>query len=171
MADVNVLVLRTAGTNCDREAIYAFASAGGKVQPVHINRVLGNPKLLKDFQILVLPGGFSYGDDIAAGKILANQLLHHLADQLREFVDAGKLIIGICNGFQVLVKTGLLPGDLGKDLPAGGNGQIFTHPFGTVRRAYYVQFLDSEVTGHEEICVVSIVINCNLRDSSCPTCL
>ncbi|NIA06618.1 MAG: phosphoribosylformylglycinamidine synthase I [Actinobacteria bacterium] len=126
MADVNVLVLRTAGTNCDRETIYAFASAGGKVQALHINRVLGNPKLLQDFQILALPGGFSYGDDIAAGKILANQLLHHLADQLHEFVEAGKLIIGICNGFQVLVKTGLLPGNLGQDLPVGGNGQIVT---------------------------------------------
>ena len=126
MADVNVLVLRTAGTNCDRETIYAFASASGKVQPVHINRVLENPKLLQDFQILALPGGFSYGDDIAAGKILANQLLHHLADHLREFVDAGKLIIGICNGFQVLVKTGLLPGDLGKKAGASGNGQAIT---------------------------------------------
>ena len=112
MADVNVLVLRAAGTNCDREAVYAFELAGAKVRALHINRILDEPKLLGKFQILVLPGGFSYGDDIAAGKILANQLLHHLADYLREFVEAGKLIIGICNGFQVLVKAGLLPGDL-----------------------------------------------------------
>ena len=126
MADVNVLVLRTAGTNCDREAIYAFELAGARVQPVHINRVLANPAILKDFQILTLPGGFSYGDDIAAGKILANQLLHHLAENLREFVDADKLIIGICNGFQVLVKTGLLPGDLGNEAGTSGNGQTVT---------------------------------------------
>ena len=126
MAGVNVLVLRAAGTNCDREAIYAFESARAKVRAVHINRVLSEPKLLVDFQILALPGGFSYGDDIAAGKILANQLLHHLADQLREFVEAGKLIIGICNGFQVLVKTGLLPGDLGKNVAASGNAQTVT---------------------------------------------
>ena len=126
MADVNVLVLRAAGTNCDREAIYAFELAGAKVRALHINRILAEPKLLRDFQILALPGGFSYGDDIAAGKILANQLLHHLAEQLREFVGASKLVIGICNGFQVLVKTGLLPGDLGKNFPALANGQVVT---------------------------------------------
>ena len=111
MANVNVLVLRAAGTNCDRECVHAFELAGAKVQSLHVNRVLENPGLLSRFQILALPGGFSYGDDIAAGKILANQLLHHLAGPLHDFVEADKLIIGICNGFQVLVKTHLLPGD------------------------------------------------------------
>ena len=70
-----------------------------------------NAALLDDFQILAIPGGFSYGDDIAAGRILANQIIHHLGDALREFIEAGKPVIGICNGFQVLVKTDLLPGD------------------------------------------------------------
>ena len=125
MHEVNVLVLRAAGTNCDRESVHAFELAGAKVRSVHINRLLENPKLLNDFQILTLPGGFSYGDDIAAGKILANQLLHHLADHLRDFVQADKLIIGICNGFQVLVKTGLLPGVLPVKSQAG-NGQVVT---------------------------------------------
>ena len=74
-----------------------------------------------DYQILAFPGGFSYGDDIAAGKILANQITHHLRDVLGEFVAAGKPVIGICNGFQVLVKTDLLPGP-----QAGQSGQTAT---------------------------------------------
>jgi phosphoribosylformylglycinamidine synthase len=88
---------------------------------LHINRLIERPRLLDDFQILALPGGFSYGDDIAAGRILANQIIHHLSDALHRFVDAGKPIIGICNGFQVLVKTDLLPGPL-----AGRTGQTAT---------------------------------------------
>ena len=126
MANVNVLILRAAGTNCDREVVHAFELADAKVERVHINRVLENPSLLDNFQILTLPGGFSYGDDIAAGKILANQLLHHLADRLAEFVQADKLIIGICNGFQVLVKTGLLPGTTGSNDDSANASQQVT---------------------------------------------
>jgi phosphoribosylformylglycinamidine synthase len=118
MAKVNVLVLRAAGTNCDRETVHAFELAGAKVQSIHVNRVLEERRLLKKFQILALPGGFSYGDDIAAGKILANQLLHHLTEPLHKFVKSDKLIIGICNGFQVLVKTHLLPGYCKCDSPS-----------------------------------------------------
>jgi phosphoribosylformylglycinamidine synthase len=91
-----------------------------------VNRVLEDAEVLKKFQILALPGGFSYGDDIAAGKILANQLLHHLAGALHEFVEAEKLIIGICNGFQVLVKTGLLPGDSQSGSGSAAVGQTVT---------------------------------------------
>src|SRR5437016_1075593 len=115
------LVLRTAGTNCDEETAYAFELAGATAQRVHLNRVLENPAILRDYQLLVIPGGFSYGDDIAAGRIFANQIVHHLRDALREFVDAGKPIIRICNGFQVLIKTDLLPGPLG-----GRSGQTCT---------------------------------------------
>jgi len=104
------LVLRTAGTNCDQETLFAFQQAGAQTTLLHVNRLTENPDLLHQHQILALPGGFSYGDDLAAGKILANELRTALADHLRKFVDDGKLIIGICNGFQVLVKTGLLPG-------------------------------------------------------------
>jgi phosphoribosylformylglycinamidine synthase len=88
---------------------------------MHINRLLENPAKLGDFQILAIPGGFSYGDDIAAGRIFANQITHHLREPLQDFVAAGKPIIGICNGFQVLVKTDLLPGGIG-----GACGQTAT---------------------------------------------
>jgi len=104
------LVLRTSGINCDVETAYAFDLAGARPEIVHLNRILEAPALLKRYQMLAIPGGFSYGDDVAAGRIFANQLQHHLADDLRAFVAAGKPIIGICNGFQVLVKTRLLPG-------------------------------------------------------------
>ena len=115
------LILRTAGTNCDGETGYAFELAGATSEFVHLNEILQNPARLREFQILAIPGGFSYGDDIAAGRIFANQLVHHLRDRLVEFVAAGKPVIGICNGFQVLVKTGLLPGPL-----AGRTGQVAT---------------------------------------------
>lgn len=101
-----VLILRAPGTNCDVETAYAFERAGGKPERVHINRLLENPQLAGDFQILCVPGGFSFGDDIAAGRILATQIRHHLADVLEQFKDAGKLILGICNGFQVLIRSG-----------------------------------------------------------------
>ena len=109
------LIIRTAGTNCDQETKFAFEQAGSEVTLLHINRVNENPSVLDEYQILALPGGFSYGDDIASGKVLANELLQGLADQLKKFVDDGKLVIGICNGFQVLVKTGLLPGPFDRD--------------------------------------------------------
>lgn len=114
MAVPRVLVLRSPGTNCDEETAYAFELAGGLPERVHVNRLLEEPALLGDFQVLCLPGGFSYGDDIAAGRILAARLEHHLADALNAFRDAGKLVLGICNGFQVLIKSGiLLPRDNG----------------------------------------------------------
>ncbi|MCF7958566.1 MAG: phosphoribosylformylglycinamidine synthase I, partial [Phycisphaerae bacterium] len=102
--------LRTAGTYCNLEMCHAFELAGAVTEEVHVNRLIENPKLMADYQILALPGGFSYGDDIAAGKILANQLEHHFSNEVREFIEADKLVLGICNGFQVLVKAGILPG-------------------------------------------------------------
>jgi phosphoribosylformylglycinamidine synthase len=110
MTTVRAVVLRAAGINCDLETQHALELAGASVQRIHMNRLKENPAVLNEFQILVLPGGFSYGDDVAAGKILANQILHHLRDAMRTFLEKGKLILGICNGFQVLIKTGLLPG-------------------------------------------------------------
>lgn len=108
----DVLLLRTAGTNCDRELAHAFSLVGAAVTPMHVNALLKDPGALERFQILAFPGGFSYGDDIASGKILANQLIHHLRGPLRQFVADGKLVLGVCNGFQVLVKSGLLPGPM-----------------------------------------------------------
>ena len=112
MSKPRTLILRTAGTNCDGETAYAFELAGAETELVHINRVLREPDMLDRFQLLALPGGFSYGDDIAAGRILANQIVHHLGDALRGFIDSGRPVIGVCNGFQVLVKTDLLPGSI-----------------------------------------------------------
>ncbi len=115
------LILRTAGVNCDAETAHAFELAGAVPRFLHVNQLLEKPALLREYQLLAIPGGFSYGDDIAAGRIFANQIRHHLADAFAEFIDAQKPIIGICNGFQVLVKTDLLPGKLG-----GRTGQTCT---------------------------------------------
>ena len=104
------LILRAAGTNCDAETAHAFRLAGATPTTLHVARVAENPAILDDFDLLAIPGGFSYGDDIAAGRILSDQLNRTLADPLRRFVDQGRPVIGICNGFQVLVQTGLLPG-------------------------------------------------------------
>ena len=109
MKNVNVLVLRTAGTNCDYETDYAFQLAGARTDLVHINELLTRKKTLMDYHILAIPGGFSYGDDIAAGILLANEIRYKLIDSITEFVKNNGLIIGICNGFQVLVRSGLLP--------------------------------------------------------------
>lgn len=113
--EVNVCILQSDGTNCDVELHYAFKKAGGNPQFVHINELRNKSKTLKDFQILALPGGFSYGDDVASGKIWAIELISFLRKEIEDFRKKGGLIIGICNGFQVLVRTGLLPfGNLGK---------------------------------------------------------
>jgi len=115
MSKPDVLVLRAPGTNCDRETAFAFEQAGARAELIHINRLLEEPELCARFQIFCIPGGFSYGDDVAAGRILANQLQHHLAEQLERFKSEDKLILGICNGFQVLIKSGVLlpPDDAG----------------------------------------------------------
>ena len=104
-----VCVLKTDGINCDQETVHAFNVAGGHAEIVLLNQLRAQKNLLDKFQILVIPGGFSYGDDIASGKILALELMLFLQEQLQEFVDQRKLIIGICNGFQVLVRAQLLP--------------------------------------------------------------
>jgi phosphoribosylformylglycinamidine synthase len=93
------------------ETEYALELAGAEAHRIHINRLIENKQLLDDYQLIVFPGGFSYGDDVAAGKILANQTRHHLFEPILRFVDDGKLVLGICNGFQVLVKMGILPGN------------------------------------------------------------
>ena len=106
--NVRTLILRAAGTNCDIETEHAFRLAGSETELVHINLLKRNERNLKDYHILVIPGGFTYGDDIAAGKILANELKYNLQEPIQEFINDGKLILGICNGFQVLVKADLL---------------------------------------------------------------
>ena len=103
------LVLRAAGINCDQESRSACEKVGFRADVVHVNRILENKGLLKDFHFLIVPGGFSFGDDLGAGKVLANELKAKLMPELREFVRDGKLVMGICNGFQILVKAGILP--------------------------------------------------------------
>ena len=103
------LIIRTAGTNCDRELAHAFELAGATTQTVHLNQLIDQPEIIERADLIGLPGGFSYGDDIAAGRILANRLRHRLLDPFRHAIGRGCPIIGICNGFQVLVKLGLLP--------------------------------------------------------------
>lgn len=110
MAKPRVLVLRAPGINCDEETAFAWQRAGADCDLIHVKQLIAAPESLDHTQLITIPGGFSYGDDIASGKILANQLNHHLGDRLRTFVDRGGLVLGICNGFQVLVRMGLLPG-------------------------------------------------------------
>ena len=119
MPPPNVLVLRAPGTNCDREAVFAFETAGARVESLHVNALRESPDALRRFQILVVPGGFSYGDDVAAGKILAANFQNFFADAVREFRDADKLILGICNGFQAILKAGLL-------MPHDEDGPLYT---------------------------------------------
>jgi len=115
MVKPKVCILRTDGTNCDEELFYAFEKFGSSPEYVHVNELRAKSKKLKAYKILALPGGFSYGDDVASGKILAVELVSFFKDQLSEFINSRGLILGICNGFQTLVRTGLLPfGHLGK---------------------------------------------------------
>jgi phosphoribosylformylglycinamidine synthase subunit PurQ / glutaminase len=108
MARPRALVLRAPGANCDQETEFAFTQAGALADRIHIRQLREQPRLLLQYQILAIPGGFTYGDDVAAGKILASQLNHFLGEVLRQFRDRERLILGICNGFQVLLKAGLL---------------------------------------------------------------
>ena len=109
------LVLRAPGINCDRETAYACRLAGFETHLLHINQLIKQPQFLLTYHFLVIPGGFSYGDDLGAGTLLAKNLTIHLGAQLRRFIDEGRPVLGICNGFQALVRAGLLPGS--EDIP------------------------------------------------------
>ncbi len=104
-----VLVLTGYGINCDMELAHAFELAGADAKRVHLTDLINGTRKLDEFHVLALPGGFSFGDDIASGKVLANMLKYNLGGQIQEFIHDGNLIIGICNGFQAMVKMGLLP--------------------------------------------------------------
>ena len=109
MAQPRAIVLRAAGINCDREAQSACEKVGFEADIIHVNRLIENQKLMHAYQFLIVPGGFSFGDDLASGKVLANELKTKLLPEFRKFIEMGKLMLGICNGFQVLTKAGLLP--------------------------------------------------------------
>ena len=107
--NVRAIVLTGFGINCDAETEYALTRAGAEAKRVHLNDIIAVPSVLDGYQIFAIPGGFSFGDDVASGKILANRLRYKLGAELKKFIGAGKLAIGICNGFQVMVKMGILP--------------------------------------------------------------
>jgi phosphoribosylformylglycinamidine synthase len=102
-------ILRTAGTNCDEETEFACRCVGFDARRIHIGRLLERPEVLREAALLVIPGGFTYGDDLGAGRILANEVRLRLGDAIRAFLRRDGMVLGICNGFQVLVKAGILP--------------------------------------------------------------
>lgn len=106
---VKVCILRVGGTNCDLETARALRDLGARAKVVHVNRVVEEGNLLQ-YDALVFPGGFSYGDYVRAGAVWAKGIMAKLGDDLKRFVEEGRPILGICNGFQVLVEAGLLPG-------------------------------------------------------------
>jgi phosphoribosylformylglycinamidine synthase len=109
-----VCILKADGTNCEVETAHACELAGALPEIVPMNLLRWRERRLADYDVLIAPGGFSYGDDVASGKVMAVELMSFLADEMRAFAEAGKPILGVCNGFQVLVRTGLLPfGELG----------------------------------------------------------
>lgn len=108
-AMIKALVLTGDGINCEIETAFALEQAGAKSDIVHINSLIESPNLLNEYQILALPGGFSFGDEVSSGKILALKLGHAIGEELLRFIESDKLVLGICNGFQALVKLGLLP--------------------------------------------------------------
>lgn len=109
MSTPTFLILSGDGINCERETALAFEQAGGKSEIVHINSLLENPSILDNYQGMAFPGGFSFGDELGSGQVLATKMRHGLLENIHKFVEDDKLVIGICNGFQVLTKLGLLP--------------------------------------------------------------
>lgn len=107
-----VIVLSGYGLNCEEETKFAFELAGGEADIVHINDLIEKPTILKEYNILAFPGGFSFGDDLGSGKAFANKMRNHLSLELNEFLSKDTLCIGICNGFQIMTSLGILPGAL-----------------------------------------------------------
>ncbi len=107
---VKAILLTGYGINCEEETAFAFKKAGAETEIIHVNDLIANPKKLLETQIFAFPGGFSYGDDTGSGNALANKIRNNLWDELVEFIEAEKLIVGICNGFQVIANLGILPG-------------------------------------------------------------
>jgi phosphoribosylformylglycinamidine synthase I len=103
------LVLRAPGTNCDRETVHALTIAGGDAEAVHMERLLAGGVSIDDYRLIVLPGGFAFGDHLGAGALWANGLAA-LGEPLHRFVESGRPVLGICNGFQALTRLGLLTG-------------------------------------------------------------
>ena len=110
MTQPKVLILHATGTNRDVETAHAIELAGGEPTILHVNQLRQRPTRLRAFQMFILPGGFSYGDSLGGGRLWANDLRWLFQDEMARFIEAGKPVLGICNGFQALVKSGWLPG-------------------------------------------------------------
>lgn len=108
-SDVKVLVITGFGLNCEKETSAAFNYCGAKAEMVHLNDILDGKRTLAEFHILAFIGGFSFGDHLGAGTVFANRVKFRLRDQLEKFIADGKLVIGICNGFQTLSRLGMVP--------------------------------------------------------------
>ena len=107
---LKALVLYGYGINCENESRYAIEKSGGKADIVHLNLLLEDPKMLENYNMLMIPGGFSFGDDLGSGKVFGNKMKFRLREPLGEFIKAKKMVLGVCNGFQLMVKMGMLPG-------------------------------------------------------------
>jgi phosphoribosylformylglycinamidine synthase len=149
MSKPKILILHVSGTNRDAEAARATELAGGAPEIVHINQLRSGERTMDDYAMLLLPGGFSYGDALGAGGRLALDLRVYFEEQLYQFVDSGRLVLGICNGFQTLVKCGLLPGNQEKQ---AGNGEA---------RATRRVTLTENASGHFECRWVHLQVNPN----------
>jgi phosphoribosylformylglycinamidine synthase len=106
---LKALVLFGYGINCQEESKYVIEKTGGKADIVHLNELIEKPKILENYNMLMIPGGFSFGDDLGSGKVFGNKIKFHIKDELSDFIKEGKLVLGVCNGFQIMVKMGLLP--------------------------------------------------------------
>ena len=129
MVRPKALILKADGINRDEEMVYAFNIAGADAELVHINDLRSKTKKLSDYQILGIPGGFAYGDDIISGKVLATEIVAYLSDELKKFISrSNTALLGVCNGFQVLVRTGLVPfgriGEMDVTLVANDSGHF-----------------------------------------------
>ncbi len=117
MLKPRALIISGDGINCELETAQAFSAAGASSTIIHSNDWLERPRLINDFQLLALPGGFSFGDHLGAGQVMALKIKQGALAELQEFIAAGKGLIGICNGFQILLRLGLLPGSEGRNKP------------------------------------------------------
>lgn len=106
---LKALVLYGYGINCENESRYAIEKSGGSADILHLNRLLAEPKMLENYNMLFIPGGFSFGDDLGSGKVFGNKMRFRIREPLEAFVKSGKLVLGVCNGFQIMAKMGLLP--------------------------------------------------------------
>lgn len=151
MSEPRAIVLRAAGINCDQESRTACEKAGFRTDVVHVNRLIEDRRKLHDYHFLVIPGGFSFGDDLGAGRVLGTEMRTKLLPELREFVKQGKLVLGICNGFQIMTKAGLLPDPLDDKAPPVTLGNNDSGKFEDRWIRLKVSSLKSEFLKKEEV--------------------